>query len=96
MQVERAPPADVNASIPRLLVMQPYGAPLLGLGYVGIGIVFQLLKNKNASSPHSPLHQKMGWYQSFSGRPLLKLPMCSYHVFCVVKVVKVVDVIFSS
>jgi len=96
MQVERAPPADVNASIPRLLVMQPYGAPLLGLGYVGIGIVFQLLKCKNASSPHSPLHQNMGWYQSFSGRPLLKLPMCSYHVFCVVKVVKVVDVIFSS
>lgn len=26
-QVEKAPPADVNASIPRLLLMQPYGTP---------------------------------------------------------------------
>ena len=25
-QVEKAPPADVNASMPRLLLMQPYGA----------------------------------------------------------------------
>ncbi|CAE7461915.1 unnamed protein product [Symbiodinium natans] len=26
-QVEKAPPADVNASMPRLLLMQPYGTP---------------------------------------------------------------------
>ena len=27
LQVEKAPPLEVNASMPRLLVMQPYGTP---------------------------------------------------------------------
>ncbi|CAK9037296.1 unnamed protein product [Durusdinium trenchii] len=57
-QVERAPPVDVNASMPRLLVMQPFGTPHKRLR---LAEVPRMILDRNK------------WYTEVANMPLLNL-----------------------